>query len=119
MLTEPHVRYITAMAGKHAADGDMEHVKMLAIMAADPKRDTFGCDGCGNTYDREIIEIAEEHDLPTTVQGYDSNGDPDVAICGWCVLEDRDAEPPDYDCGYIHDTPDNISDYDGDYEDPT
>lgn len=103
-----------------AADGHINEVKGVAIWAATyDKAAAFYCDGCGNAYDREIIEIAEEHDLPTTVQGHDSNGDPDVAICGWCVLEDRDAEPPDYEGGYIHDTPDNVGDYEGDYEDLT
>jgi len=83
----------------------------VAIFAAGyDKAAAFYCDGCGQSLDPDIIAIAEEHDLPTTAVGTDSNGDPDVAICGWCILEDRDAEPPDYDCGYVHDTPDNVGD---------
>lgn len=108
MLTATDIANILATTQLAAADGNMELVQRIAIWAAAPDMDTFYCDLCGNTYSQEIIEIAEDHDLPTTVAATDESG---IQGCGWCILEDRDAEPPDYDCGYIHDTPDNVGDY--------
>lgn len=69
-------------------------VKLLAETAAMIDGfDTEGCDGCDGTYDAEVLDVAEELGLASST-AYDTNGDPDVTICGFCIYEDQHSDEP-------------------------
>lgn len=65
-------------------------VKNLAVAAAKiPGYDTQWCDQCGGTYDEAVLEAADAVVAPSATQN-DSNGDPDVTVCGFCIYERDD-----------------------------
>lgn len=69
-------------------------VKLLAETAAMIDGfDTEGCDGCGGTYDIEVMEAAHAI-VPPSAHAPTHADDDSIGICGFCIYEDQHADPP-------------------------
>lgn len=90
---------MAAWAVEHGAPEDeadtIDAVKRLALAAAPLDTDHTACDACGIAYSLTVVEAADDL-IPPAQVARDANGDPDVGICGFCVIE-ADAQPDDID----------------------
>lgn len=73
----------------------IDAVKRLALAAAPLDADHTACDACGVAYSQTVVEAADDL-IPPAQVARDANGDPDVGICGFCVIE-ADEQPDDID----------------------
>lgn len=72
----------------------IETVKRLALAAAPLDADHTACDNCEVAYSLTVVEAADDI-IPPPQVSRDANGDPDVGICGFCIL-DADEQPDDF-----------------------
>lgn len=81
--------YTTEQPNDHAGVWTLACSFTAALESAHPgTTNPKGCDGCDRTYDADLIDQADLY--PTFQTAHDSNGDPDVTICGACIVEHRD-----------------------------
>lgn len=84
---------LAAAAAALAKDGSDESVALirrLAKAAVPVSGDVHsGCDACDiDEYSVIVVEAADDL-IPPRQTAYDANGDPDVTICGFCILDDE------------------------------
>ena len=73
------------MAPSSLQRDELEEDEALAAAKIDGY-DKTGCDACGVEYDLAVLEAADAIIPPSSTQN-DSNGDPDVTVCGVCIAE--------------------------------
>ena len=101
-------------ANNEPVDGLIDAVRRLAAAAAKINgAATIFCDACGTSYDTDVLEAANTLIVGWQTQN-DSNGDPDVTVCGFCIWE-HENEPPDVDPADMYPTAEQMADDDANY----